>query len=78
MQLAIQQSLIKSVPYFLTAPFVTSRGKMAKLEDSMLDGPTGTESRNGAHRLHFEKENQPYKNVEAFTVSAGRREEKNV
>ena len=46
-----QQSLVKSerkLPYFPTAPFVTGRGKYAKLEDRILNGPAGSESWNGA------------------------------
>jgi hypothetical protein len=47
----MHKSLIKSeskLLYFPRAPFVTGRGKKAKLEDRVLDGPGGSESRNGA------------------------------
>jgi hypothetical protein len=45
----MQKSLIKSerkLLYFPRAPLVAGRGKKAKLEDRILDGPAGSESRN--------------------------------
>ena len=47
----MQKSLVKNerkLPYFSRAPFVTGRGKKTKLEDRILDGPAGSECRNGA------------------------------
>jgi hypothetical protein len=52
----MQKSLTKSerkLPYFPRARFVTGRGKKVKLEDRILDGPTVSESRNGARVISF-------------------------